>query len=227
MAFQQPSESVLDALDDVVQKRLHNTEGAGMSRMPTVQEHFRRFKPDGTAEELPVRSLEEQGDSVVLYLGGLGLHEPAITKEAWNARSEHDRREISDPLPMTKLRSAARVPDGWELWKTGQQALAAFEKSDRYVSSQGPWVVDARAVRIDREECLQCHKNKPTRGADLHRVGDQLVRRRQGNSTPGADAVEPMRVGDVVGVAIYLYVREPRAGTQGVAGGSRVRESRR
>jgi len=184
-AFQQPSASSIDELNDVVQNRLHNTKGAGMARITTVKEHFRGFDPAGPEARVAVGRLERRGFTVALYLGGLNLLNPPMSKQEWEKLSPHDRNAISNPLPITGREIPAGMPAGWELWETGQKALTAFAKADRYESSIGRWSIDARPVRVDRQECITCHAG---------RGGDREV----------------LKIGDAVGVAMYVYDRGPK-----------------
>lgn len=185
-----PATSQVAALDRCIQQRFHTLTSFGMARIPMVPSHLRRFKPETEQEKSAVEDLEAKGQAVVLYLGGRGLLQPKMSKEEWEKTDKYSlRRAISSPLWITAEPEKAKAPEPWELWEPGQKALLASRTADRYTSSLGQWLIDARPVRANQAGCLKCHTAE---GAPGFRTRD-------------TKPLPPLHVGDAVGVVIYVY----------------------
>jgi len=191
--------SPIEALNACIQERFHSITGVGMSRMPVSPLHMRNFRPETKAEKAAVAELQKSGWIVGMYLGGRRLLKPKISEAQWRKTSRHHfRRAISAPLLITQNASVSKLPPSWELWDDGQKALVTSASSDKHTSSRGAWRVDARPVRADKESCLKCH------------AGQSAVH----PAALNAKAARPMRVGDAVGVVIYVYRRATPADAQ-------------
>jgi hypothetical protein len=193
-----PRKSPVDAFNDCVQKRFYDIDQLGMSRLPTVPQHFRYyhdgFSPQTPEEIAAVAKLKEEGWEVGLYLGGRAVLNSGMTAADWEKAGEHStRRAISKPLVVTGERAAAHWPRPWELWDDARKALAASVSSDSYTSTLGRWSIDARPVRASGESCLGCHSETGAGWTPKNKTHDSTL-----------------RVGDAVGVVIYVYSRPSR-----------------
>ena len=186
--------SPVDALDHSVQERFRTLTSFGMSRMPLVPQHVYQFDPETPEEKAAVADLRNQGLSVGLYLGGLGLLGSPMSEADWKKGGEYDlRRAISDPIVVSGAATPEGLPKPWELQEIGRRALEASAAGDRYEASFGRWSVDVRPVRASQSACLECHK-----------AGGTAAERESGAGTR-----PDLKVGDALGVAVYLYAREP------------------
>lgn len=211
--------SPIEDLNYHIQDRLHNAEGMGGTRIPTTPEHRRISFPDYSygffvdrteydrslaQEEAFIADLQRGGWTVNLYLAGRSLLDPSMSEVEWSRalvdemldprRGEASPfRTIGPPLVITNQGFREALPKPRELWEIGQRALRAAEVSDRYATTFGSWSVDVRPVRADREDCLNCHK-----------TAEQTSRK-----PPEARSRAPLKVGDPLGVAIYVYRRKP------------------
>jgi hypothetical protein len=187
-----PITSPVEALNRSVQERFQTLTGFGMSRMPVVPQHVQKFDPETSEETAAVEELRRQGLTVGLYLGGRGLLESPMTKAEWDGPDKFNgRRAISKPILITGDEPLAGLPEPWELWEIGQRALEASAKSDKYQAPFGRWTVDARPIRAQKEGCLTCHQAQATPGT--HRRG--------------TESNTPLKVGDALGVVVYVYAR--------------------
>jgi hypothetical protein len=182
----------VESLNQCIQTMLHDGDGFGLSRLPVVPQHVPRFSPETEKEKATVAALREAGWEVGLYLGGRGLLNPGMTEAEWEAAGvDSVRRAISEPILITEPKPSPDLPRPWELWADGQKALVASAVTDSYTSSFGRWTIEARPVRADRKSCLKCHASdgaNPFRSAEEHEK-------------------HPLRVGDALGVVIYVYAK--------------------
>jgi len=209
----QPPSSLIEDLNYLVQDRLHTSDGAGMARMPSTPEHLKEypgwsffgadFAAEREREKAVVAELERQGWTVGLYLAGRALLNSPLTESGWvragypNEGHYHDYsppRTIGRPLMISGKPARNSLPTPRELWTIGQQSLVNLTTSDRFETSFGPWSVDVRPVRADRESCLQCHSTD--------KLTDQQVL--------NTHQKEQLEIGDALGVAIYVYARKPK-----------------
>jgi hypothetical protein len=184
--------TAIEALDYSIQERFRNLSGFGMARMPVTPQHVDRFDPETSDEKAAVAGLRDRGWTVGLYLGGRGLLDPPMTESEWTGDGPYSfRKAISEPIIIVGDITPEDLPRPWELQAIGRRALEASTATDRYEDSFGRWSVDARAVRANQVACLKCH----TAG----RANDFRSR----DTDPGAT----LRLGDALGVAIYVYAR--------------------
>jgi hypothetical protein len=166
-------------LDAAIQKRFEKFDRAfGIGRMGYIGHGF---APRNAAEISSLRELVDAHLQVVFYLGCRGL-----------LGSETDKRRtqvlvpmvpIKGPIYMTHGRSS---PDARSVWSEARRTFAAFERKEPYYDFEaGDWNVMARPVRAADDTCLKCHWSN----------GDH------GLTNGGSD----LRVGDVLGVALYAY----------------------
>jgi hypothetical protein len=186
-------DSPVESLNQCIQDRFRNLDRFGMSRMSV---HSWSFYPVTPEERSAVTRLREDGWEVGFYLGGRELLErPGITEAEWNEADESSfRRAVSKPISITGQEPPPDLPRPWELWGHARKALAASDVADSYTASVGRWSIDARPVRADRQVCLKCHDEG---GATAF-------------PSPDEEGGRPLRVGDALGVAIYVYARPPK-----------------
>ena len=187
--------SPVEALNYCIQKRFHTLDGFGMARMPVVPQHVYEFAPETSEEQAAVAELQQKGWSVGLYLGGRGLLESPMTQAEWEKVGKFsDRKAISEPLRISGKLPPTDLPKPWELWKIGQRALVASTTSDQYQASFDRWWVDARPIRANQKACFKCHAAE---GAD-------------GYPPRSRDPSTELKIGDALGVVIYVYARTPK-----------------
>jgi Protein of unknown function (DUF3365) len=183
--------SPVEALNYSVQERFRTTKGFGMSRLLVVPQHV-WFDPETPDEKAAVEDLRSGGWTVGLYLAGRGLLKPPMSESEWENAGEFSvRRAISKPIVISGETTPAELPKPWELQVIGRNALEASAASDRYEAAFGRWSVDARPIRANRAACLACHATKPAAGSQR----------------PGMDEDTDLRVGDALGLAVYVYTR--------------------
>jgi hypothetical protein len=184
-------ENPIESLNKCIQDRFHDLDNFGMARLPVVPQHVQRFQAETPQEKEAVARFQEDGWQVAFYLGGRKVMESGMSKEEWKQAGEDSlRRAISEPIFITDQKAATDLPRPWELWEHSQKALAASITTDSYTSTVGRWFLDARPVRADRKACLDCHC---ARGANPWDKSKENA----------------LRVGDALGVVIYLYAKKP------------------
>jgi hypothetical protein len=185
--------SPIEVLNYSVQERFRTIDGFGMARLPVVPQHVDLFDPKTPEEKAAVEDLRSRGWTVGLYLGGRGLLEPPMSESEWENAGEHSHRKaISKPIVISGQATPAGLPKPWELQIIGRKALDAAAASDRYEASLGRWSVDARPIRANRAACLKCHTAEGATG----------FRPR------GLNQETDLRLGDALGVAVYVYARK-------------------
>lgn len=190
-----PKLSPVEALNQCIQERFHTTKGFGMNRLITVPQHVQWFSPETAAERNAVAQLQNKGYKVALYLGGRGLLRPKMIEAEREKAEEYSlRRAISKPLALTGEKDLEELPKPWELLAQGQRVLATAQGRN-YQGSLGKWSIDARPVRANQPACLRCHAN------------DRAIDGQPRNSAKPTLNVarNTLRVGDALGVAIYVY----------------------
>ncbi len=155
----------IEALDYCIQRRLHDFEGFGLSRLVDVPQHLDRFEPETSDESAAVARLRDSGRVVAIFLGGRGLLDPArdADKEPLGART------FSPPVDVTGT-GGLTLPAAAPLRALGRKALAASPAGEAVAGAVGRWRIDVRPVRADRQACIDCHA---PRTRDL-RIGDAL-----------------------------------------------------
>jgi hypothetical protein len=195
LAVSSSGTSPVDGLDYTLQERFRTLDGFGMARIPTVPQHVYQFDPVTPDEKAAVEDLRKHGWMVGLYLGGRGLLRPPLSESEWERAGKHStRRAISPPLVISGQTTPEGLPKPWELQAIGRKALEASARSDRYTASLGRWSVDVRPIRANRAACFECHTAE---GAPDDRQ-------------PGVGRQADLKIGDALGVAIYVYRRQPR-----------------
>jgi hypothetical protein len=191
------SDSVIDALDECIQKRFSKADGVfGRARVETSTDHVRAFSPETQEERGVISELERGGWQVGFYLAG---------RRVLESKPEHrlldgGYRGLGGPVLIVPQIQPRRVieptglPDPGVLWEHAQKAILSFDSKNQYDFSVWKWSVIARPIRA-KESCLQCHNNF-----------------KYGNTVPIARAPSPtpLKVGDAIGVAMYAYARKQR-----------------
>lgn len=180
--------SPIDRLDRLVQRRLHENPGFGMSRLVDSPLHLHGFDPESAEESETLADLEESGWTVGLLLRGRYRLGPGTIEPI-------DERSISRPIAVTGKELPSDMPKIRDLRSIGRAALAASKTADSATATLGRWSVEARIVRADRESCVDCHS----------RDGDP------GSSPKEGLVGDPLKIGDALGVVIYVYSRDRRA----------------
>ena len=153
-------------------------------RLVDVPAHLHRFEPESSEESKAVTTLTGSGWSVWLRLAGRGLMEPDRT-EQFNEQS------IRRPIAVTDQELPVNTPRPRDLKQIAGRALALSGTADLALGSVGRWSVEARVVRADRKACVDCHSR------DDKARSPRVEGRGQG----------PMKVGDALGVVIYVFTR--------------------
>jgi hypothetical protein len=157
-------------------------------------DYFRPLTPDEQAAE---DALRKSGWQVGFYLGGRGLLKTAeMTRAEWEEREQRGgnryQHTITGPMLLEGQGESRDFPPPWELWEHGRKALFASKWTDFYKSSQGRWTIEARPVRADRQDCVDCHGSG--------RAFPEATREANRSA---------LQVGDALGVVLYVYARRP------------------
>lgn len=182
-----PTISPVDPLNETIQARFQDIKRLGMARIP---KHIRHYSPETSDEKSAVAELRQAGLGMAFYLGGRGLQGPGMSKSEWENTDKYDRRKaVSEPIVVTNDETVKDLPRPWELWGLGREALAATVKADSFTRTFGRWSVDVRPVRANRQACLDCHDS--------------------GFAAVPEDSEKTLKIGDPLGVVIYVYARTP------------------
>lgn len=230
------SETVIDALDERIQERFSKSDQIfGYERVAPRTRHLNRFVAETQSESDVISELEKDGWQVAFYLVGRHVlgQKPDFSEHKWRYGVKYPPI-IHGPVAITAIsrpeeieRGPARdsttgslaifrdiynyneeklieqfeLPEPMSIWDDARRAMLAFEKSDQYDFSFGKWDIAARPIRA-KEACLKCHTGDPaaTQGA-LRRIY------LDGGGAPG---LEPPKVGDALGVAMYAYARKQK-----------------
>ncbi|MBV9470022.1 MAG: hypothetical protein JOZ57_12350, partial [Abitibacteriaceae bacterium] len=124
----------------------------------------------------------------------------------------------SSPDSFQTTSAEPPLPAPWQLQEAGQRALLAADSGDIDKSTIGPWTVEARLVRANQPACLKCHAADHTQGVYTIQVPPLTTSQITTSRSPGAlhffpaaprPTPSPLHIGDAVGVAFYVYRREP------------------
>ena len=160
-----------------------------MARIVEFSNHLGRFEPEGPAETAAVKALKDGRWRVGFYLGGRALLVPKPTAVEWeNLKLVGRRVGIEVPVSITQTGPPDSLPQPLELWRVAEQALREASTKDRQITSLGSWTVDIRPIRASKPSCLECHNSFDKRDEPDH--------------SPD------LRIGDALGVAIYVYALE-------------------
>jgi len=209
------SDSVIDALDECIQKRFRQFDTRfGITRMRPLTLHENYFRPETQAERDAVAELDKGGWQVAFYLVGRRILGPKPDMTKFRPILGGDTHPIiNGPIAITspkifdknKVMEQFDLPETQKLWDDAQKAMLEFEKRDQYDFAINRWKVAARPIRAG-EPCLKCHTDKPiARNAD-----GSLVIVGKGNLglyAYDAHSKTPIKVGDALGVAMYAYAR--------------------
>ncbi len=194
-AGSRPTEARLaDRLDPLFQERFRDLSEImfGIRRLPATPEHNELIvlKPDRPAERRLLRELEAEGWRAAFYVAGASVRErvrpPAPSRpegEGLRRADRMDRRGVSEPIVLAGVRDRKALPRGEQLIPQAAAAFEALRTAERRSFTVGDWRVEARPVRASSERCAACHRQQP--------------------ETPD------MRVGDLIGVAMYAFSRAP------------------
>jgi hypothetical protein len=186
----------VEALSRCIIKRFENLDDKGLSRIPLVHSPVIHFRPETAEERSVVAKLDEDGWDVGFYLGGRRLLESGMTEAQWKKGGDgRYRRAMSRPVVISQENTPTNLPEPWELWEHGRKALAASGSADPYRSTLGRWSIEARPIRADRQACLNCHRSNSNP---------------QAQSASPDDGKPPLKVGDALGVAIFVYAKAPQ-----------------
>jgi hypothetical protein len=168
-------------LDAAIQKRFEKVDGTfGIRRIIPPAYTAHGFAPENAAEISSLRELEDAQLRVVFYLAGRGVLESQAEE-----RRARVLETIKGPAYITRGLSS-RLPDAASMSIEARRAFAAFERKEPYYDFEaGDWNVVARPVRAAEDTCLNCHWSTGDHGLTGGRSG--------------------LRVGDVLGVALYAY----------------------
>lgn len=172
----------IEPLDYCIQRRLHDLEGFGISRLMDVPQHMYRFRPETSDESSAVAKLRWSGRAVAIYLGGLGLLDPGPNPD----KEPLGRRTFSPAIEVTGTGTIA-APPASILRALGRKALAASSAGEPVAGTVGRWRIDVRPVRADRQACIDCHASRDPQLPPLPAV-------------PGGRV---LGIGDALGVVVY------------------------
>src|SRR5215467_10009036 len=150
------SETVIDALDECMQKRFSNADGGlfGMDRVTPPTEHLRSFLPTSLEEREAVSELERGGWQVGFYLAGRRVLQPKPERmlEYGGLRGFGGPILISPQMRQDRPIDRIELPEAGDLWKDAQKAMLSFDSKDQYDFAFGKWSMVARPIRA-RESC--------------------------------------------------------------------------
>jgi hypothetical protein len=176
----------IDALDRCIQARFESMPDFqfGPGRLLSIPYHVRQFDAETREERAAVAELNRRGWEVAVMVGGRRLLEAeTMTQANWESAPLGFRRHtLSEPIAVTSASNVSELPQPWEVWEHGRRAFR-WRSSRPKVTSVRDWSVHVRPVPVYQEGCLKCH----------------------GGSGAG------LKVGDTLGVAIYLYRPTPPA----------------
>jgi hypothetical protein len=183
----------LGMFDRCIQERFRLVDSQGMSRMPVTHRGVNQFSPETSEETEAVDWLREEGLTMGFFLGGRRLLDSeGMTEAEWEG-SDDRHRTMNGPIFVTDSLAPPDFPRPWELFSLGRKALAASTTTDSSTGTLGRWSIEARTIRADRAACLLCHRsNRPT------------------DANPVAKDQARLKIGDPLGVTVYVYARAPR-----------------
>ena len=178
-----PGSPEIARLDTCIQARFLDRTTFGMRRiLPNMYHGIRIFRPENDTEQSVVDRLQQKGYQVALYLVGRNAL-AALSSRVGGA----PRAGVQGPAFITPVHRG-EFPEPESLLADGRRALLSFQKSEGYDIRKDGWTVAMRPVRASRQACVQCHTS------GIASFG----------SAGGAAA---LRMGDPLGVALYVYRR--------------------
>jgi hypothetical protein len=176
-------DALVDELDAYVQRRFLDIDhGFGIRRIGGMgTAHV--FQAENAEERSLTSRLKASGADLRMYLASLG----AFGDEPSSADlHSYPRLGIRGPVWVTE-RKRRPAFDRRPLWQIAKRTLA--EPSGATVTRHDEWVVSARVVRASDDSCVACHTTR----APMVSEG------------PLAERVRQTRIGDPLGVVIYVY----------------------
>jgi len=173
---------VLSGLNDCIQQRFLDTGRFGINRILPLH-GVRQFHPANGQERAALDGLDQQGYEVALFLAGRQILKPSGGVSVGGIPFIDPRSRVQGPAYMTRLVKDAELPRPDVLLADARAALTSFDRGNGFETRKDGWNVMMRPLRATSETCVQCH----TRG-----VG-------------GAN--ENLKVGDALGVVLYVYRR--------------------
>lgn len=200
-----PVAEVREQLHRLILSRFQTVETSqfGVNRLLTLEELEHRthprmvtWKPEPGPEKSVVAKLEADGWSSVLFVSGRAALQPKpqFSSQRSTSRSDrerelheamersYDRRILTPGIVLAGNPHPGSLPSRELLLPEMKRAFIAFGKGDDSITFRsGNWSFVGRAVRAEKAECLSCHKTPDT----------------------------PLRVGDVLAVAVYGFGPNP------------------
>ena len=172
----------ISRLDECIQRRFLAGDTFGMRRILPMQYHgVTLFQPENETERAVVDQLRRKGYEVALYLAGRNiLTAQDNPPQLLNLR----RSRIQGPAVITPAQPSDFPPPD-TLLADGRSALMAVQKGEGYDIRKTGWTVTVRPLRASNQRCVQCHMAGP------------------GGAEGGT------KIGDPLGVAMYVYRRPP------------------
>lgn len=215
------SETVIDALDECVQKRFGKVDLLfGFDRMEPPSRHINYFLAETENEREAISELEKGGWQVAFYLVGRRIlgPKPDLTKPDWRYLGEK-ASIINGPLALT----SPAAFDGWERdaakdYRMGPIATISsinFDKKKMIDQFELPEPLkiwdDARKAMLEFEKKDQYEFSfgKWSVAARPIRAQESCLKCHSVNVTTDPSATPP-KVGDPLGVAMYAYARKQK-----------------
>lgn len=215
------NDSPLNDLDKFIQRRFQERDVSfGISRVLPSTYHQREnarfaavhFAPRNDEELLTTNALRDEGWKVGLFLVGRGILDKKPKKELWDDPNNeyYARKPINNPILITPQTKVEELPPAYELWDESQKAMKSFSRDkEQYTFTAGQWQMLARPIRATQQACLQCHQGNtsPNVYGRLRLISDErLTAKKAEESSP----VNPLKIGDPLGVALYVYKQKAR-----------------
>jgi hypothetical protein len=141
----------ISRLHECIAARFLDTRAFGMSRIvPSRHRGLLNFRPESPREQDVVSSLREKGYTVVLYLAGRGVLDPARLL----------RPTVQGPAFITP---SADYPQPANLLALAQNTLQNGRESDVVVDG---WTVSMRLLYATNQRCVACHASSKVKLGD-------------------------------------------------------------
>jgi hypothetical protein len=171
--------------DSCLQLRFLDRKSFGMQRVAPRRYHGARFfHAENQKEQAVVSEMQAKGYELAVYLAGRGMLSPDPLTE---------RSNIQGPAFITKLQNTDNLPSREALRDESLKMLLSEGKEDFLGSRQGEWRISMHRLRASNEGCVGCHTSGG--GSAAYRQSEK----------------QPLKLGDTIGVAIYVYRRAPAA----------------
>jgi hypothetical protein len=173
-------------LDECIHQRFLGARTFGMSRiLPNRYHGVVLFQPENAAERQVVADLTRKGYHVAVFLAGRHVLD---TPSGFRSQARYG---VQGPAFVANITAEVALPDRDALLADSRKAMQSFAAHDEHDSGydvhEADWVVAMRPLRASNETCVMCHTVGP----------GTLVR----------DASRQVKLGDALGVAMYVYRR--------------------